>query len=62
MNVICGVDGCRSGWLVIFRDLDSGEIFWQICSTAKDIVAGERSPRISAVDIPIGLPDKGARM
>jgi predicted RNase H-like nuclease len=26
MCIICGADGCRGGWVVISKDLDSGSI------------------------------------
>jgi predicted RNase H-like nuclease len=62
MNIICGADGCKAGWVVIFKDLDSGNISWHLCRTARELAYGEPIPQIIALDIPIGLPDRGSRL
>lgn len=61
MQMICGVDGCKAGWLVVSKDLDSGEISWRVCSTACEIVCADPTPQIIAIDIPIGLQERGPR-
>ena len=62
MQVVCGADGCRAGWVVISKDLDLGSISWRLCSTAHELVYSQPTLHIIALDIPIGLPDKGPRV
>jgi len=62
MRVICGADGCKAGWVAICKDLDSGSVWWRLCSRACEIVYGQPKPEIAALDIPIGLPEAGARV
>ena len=62
MSVICGVDGCKAGWVVIFKNLDSGSISWRLYSTVRELVYSEPIPKIIAIDIPIGLPEYGPRV
>lgn len=61
MDVICGADGCKAGWAVISKDLDSGCVSWRLCSTAHELTYSQPRPRIIALDIPIGLPEAGPR-
>ena len=61
MEVICGVDGCREGWIVVSKDLDSHRVSWQLCRTAHQIVHDELMPQVVAIDIPIGLTKVGPR-
>jgi len=61
MRVICGADGCRAGWVVVSKDLDSGSISWRLCSTAHELVYSKPAAQVIALDIPIGLPERGAR-
>ena len=59
MAVICGVDGCKAGWVAVFKDLESGAIRGRLCKTALDIA--RITPAVVAIDIPIGLTDAGPR-
>ncbi|MGO9021705.1 MAG: DUF429 domain-containing protein [Syntrophobacteraceae bacterium] len=61
MRLICGVDGCRAGWIAVFKDLDAGNVFWNVFSTFAQLASKTPAPQIIAVDIPIGLPDRGPR-
>jgi len=61
MHMICGADGCRAGWVVISKDLDSGSISWRLCSTMHELAYDQPIPEIIALDIPIGLPKTGPR-
>jgi predicted RNase H-like nuclease len=61
MRLVCGVDGCISGWVVISKDIDTGAISWRLCKTTRAIVEIEPEPLVIAIDIPIGLPDRGPR-
>ena len=59
---VLGVDGCRSGWLAVFRSTDGGPPRAQLFKTFADVVA-QQVAKI-AVDIPIGLSsvsEKGGR-
>jgi predicted RNase H-like nuclease len=62
MNIICGADGCKAGWVVISKDLDTGNISWHLCRTVRELAYREPIPQIIALDIPIGLPDRGSRL
>src|SRR5258708_19972073 len=59
--MICGVDGCKKGWMAIFQDLASGKITWACFPTAQDLFFCEQQPQVIAIDIPIGLPDFSPR-
>ena len=63
MQLICGADGCKGGWVVIYKDLDSGCIFWRHYEDkeAHKLFSSQPTPQIIALDIPIGLPEKGPR-
>ena len=61
MNMISGADGCKEGWIVLTRDLDTGSVTWRVCRTARELFDSQPTPQIIALDIPIGLPDKGPR-
>ncbi len=61
MRLICGVDGCRAGWIAVFKDLDAGNVFWKVFPTFVQLASRTPVPQIIAVDIPIGLPDRGPR-
>ena len=65
-QVLCGIDGCRNGWVVAhavwlsdrFHDLEI-----TVISNITQIV--DLSPQVVAIDIPIGLPavaQKGGRL
>src|SRR3954447_20737539 len=52
---VAGVDGCPSGWVVAMgSDVD-------VVPTFADVLAATRDAVCVAVDMPIGLPDAGAR-
>ncbi len=53
---VVGVDGCREGWIAVFRN--EGVLQYAIYRTFTELmVAFSRDARV-AVDIPIGLPDR----
>lgn len=54
-----GADGCSSGWVVAsWEDTDPpGSVTIHLARTFKEVVSGHYE--IIAVDIPIGLPDRG---
>lgn len=55
---IAGVDGCRSGWLVVETTLNLTEAAWRIASNWNAIDA---NAEVIAVDMPIGISDTGVR-
>ena len=61
MTTICGVDGCKAGWVAISKDLDSDRISWSVHSTFQKVALANPSLQVIAIDIPIGLPERGAR-
>jgi len=54
---LAGVDGCRGGWIAAFV-CESGDGFIRVYPRFADILAAEETPRIIAVDVPIGLPER----
>jgi predicted RNase H-like nuclease len=52
---VAGVDGCPGGWLVAFARRTGSEFCVRILPRFAEVLA--QSPRIIAIDIPIGLPD-----
>ena len=59
MGLICGVDECRAGWIAVFKDLDAGNVFWEVLTSLVQLASTNPAPQVIAVDIPIGLPDRG---
>jgi predicted RNase H-like nuclease len=62
MRRVCGVDGCRGGWIAVFKDLDFGLTSPQFFRTAEGLFHVEPPPLVFAIDIPIGLPELGPRL
>jgi len=61
MPVICGVDGCKAGWIAIFKDLVSQTVSCQFFPIFSQLATRTPAAEVIAVDIPIGLPDRGSR-
>jgi predicted RNase H-like nuclease len=56
---VAGVDGCPGGWLVVVRRLhDPASAEARLLRSFADVLALPEAPRIIAVDMPIGLPDR----
>lgn len=56
---VCGVDGCRAGWMVVMHPLDApSRATVSIVATFADILSCAETPAMIAVDIPIGLPER----
>lgn len=62
MNLVCGVDGCKGGWVAIEKDLDTGEISWRLFESAHELIHNDFSYQVIAIDIPIGLQECGPRI
>ena len=61
MSSICGVDGCRQGWVAVFKDLVTRDIRWGVFGNVRSILADQSMPTVVAIDVPIGLPNIGPR-
>lgn len=57
MSTVLGVDGCKGGWLG--AAVGPSGISWQFFANATDFLALDVD--VVAVDIPIGLPERGRR-
>src|SRR5512143_4090806 len=62
MHLIGGADGCKGGWVLVTQDLRTGFVSWQRCSTASELFYRSPELDIIALDIPIGLTEKGGRV
>lgn len=59
---VAGVDGCPGGWIVALRRIDdAGAQALRLCRRFAEVLALDEKPRIVAVDIPIGLPERAIR-
>ena len=61
MGWIAGADGCRTGWFRVARNRATGELRFDLIRDAAGLLARPPQPELLALDIPIGLPSKGAR-
>lgn len=58
--VVAGVDGARGGWIVALRPLDQpARTRVLLLASFADVLALDPAPAVIAVDIPIGLPERG---
>jgi predicted RNase H-like nuclease len=59
--IVAGADGCRGGWLCVLREADPP--FREQAFVTKNIgglLDHPSAPAVIAIDIPIGLPERGA--
>jgi predicted RNase H-like nuclease len=56
MTWLCGVDGFKSKWCAVLRNLDTSEFSVRVVPF-QDLLILPENPAIIAVDLPIGLPD-----
>jgi predicted RNase H-like nuclease len=56
---LAGVDGCREGWVVVFQRGRDIEAF--LAGTMADLAVRIPAGTVVAIDMPIGLPDRGDR-
>jgi predicted RNase H-like nuclease len=61
MPVLYGLDGSRSGWISVGQDTETGAITWRRVRHLADLLSAEPRPEVVAIDVPIGLPQDGAR-
>jgi predicted RNase H-like nuclease len=55
---LAGVDGCPKGWVVALVRPIRDEVRVRVIAHFADILAAPEQPKIIAVDMPIGLPDR----
>jgi predicted RNase H-like nuclease len=55
---LAGVDGCTGGWLAAFVRISGNEAHVRIVPRFADVLAAPERPKIVAVDMPIGLPER----
>lgn len=60
-KTIAGADGCRAGWVVVRERLSGRTITWDVVPSLQALFGQHDAPELLALDIPIGLPDAGAR-
>jgi predicted RNase H-like nuclease len=60
MTIVCGIDGCRGGWVAVAKVTETGALIWRRAGSLAALLA-EWTPAVTAADIPIGLPDAGPR-
>lgn len=56
---VAGVDGCRGGWVVVLRQTQTDASRLLGCRTFSEVLALPERPKVIAVDVPIGLLDRG---
>jgi len=59
-NIVVGIDGATSGWVAV-RLVDGVLDGCGLASDLAEIVSANEDAEIFAIDIPIGLPDRGQR-
>ena len=62
MTTICGVDGCSLGWIAVSKDLPSGRVSWSLHPGTDRLFTEKGTAQVIAIDIPIGLPERGPRL
>ncbi|MFZ0408045.1 MAG: DUF429 domain-containing protein [Cyanobium sp.] len=58
--MLLGVDGCRAGWLALAAGTEGAEVHDQLHPEAAGLFA-QAGWQLMAIDIPIGLPERGSR-
>ena len=58
MSLFGGVDGCRSGWIIICLE-DKNNWDWKLCGTIHEVIEYTSQAALTLIDMPIGLKDYG---
>jgi predicted RNase H-like nuclease len=61
LDYLVGVDGCCAGWITAEATQRSVHVVCRRINTLDDLFSRESKPKIVAIDVPIGLPEAGAR-
>jgi predicted RNase H-like nuclease len=59
--LVAGVDGCHGGWLCLLLDTSNGKTEIRYLREFAAFLRQEPKPKVIAIDIPIGLWEKGDR-
>ncbi len=60
-GTVVGVDGCPAGWICFEVDLQSRRTAVKVLPNLAELISASPEPRLIAIDIPIGIPTRGAR-
>src|SRR5688572_28361536 len=60
MQALAGVDGCAGGWVCVLEE--GTRLTGLVATSFAELLNRLPADAIVAIDIPIGLPDKGARI
>lgn len=58
---LAGVDGCRGGWLCVSEAVGGGDLRSEVFASAEALLQQSPAPVMMAIDIPIGLVERGER-
>jgi predicted RNase H-like nuclease len=61
MTWVAGVDGCKKGWFLVFREVEIGTIQHRRIDSLSEVFRQPEDPIVIAVDIPIGLLAHGRK-
>ena len=61
MGVVAGLDGCKNGWIAVYRIDDSSGSYSRIVADLEDLFVAIPDLSVVAIDIPIGLTESGPR-
>ena len=60
-GTVVGVDGCPAGWICFQIDLQSRRTAVRVLPNLVELISESPEPKLIAIDIPIGIPTRGAR-
>lgn len=58
MTWVAGVDGCKGGWFVVLRNIQTRALSHHVVNEVSELMGLAENPQVIAIDIPIGLLDK----
>jgi predicted RNase H-like nuclease len=61
LSYVVGVDGCSGGWIAASKRAPGTDVCCRRIKILEDLFADTVTPRVIAVDVPIGLLERGAR-
>jgi predicted RNase H-like nuclease len=61
MTHIAGADGCKSGWIVVYKDIAASRIESRVVAGIQELFDTVDDLAVLAIDIPIGLTESGSR-
>lgn len=61
MSYIAGADGCKGGWIVVYKAVDEGTVHSAVLTGIEELFESVDDWAVLAIDIPIGLTASGPR-